>query len=96
MTPPAQPATAARTPKQAVTEQLLDASHVVAYREHRCSHAPSRPSPTSAKGHGKGRPESDTLNVSSSTSDPQPESRETTTPTVNDAPAPPALTMNGV
>ena len=41
MTPPAQPATTARTPKQAATEQLLDASHVVPYREHRCSHAPT-------------------------------------------------------
>jgi hypothetical protein len=34
--------------------------------------------------------------VSSSTSHPQPESRETTTLTVNDAPARPAPTVNGV
>ncbi len=45
MTPPAQPPAAARTRKQAVTEQLLDAGRTVPYREHWCLRAPSRPSP---------------------------------------------------
>ena len=49
VTPPAQPPTAARTPKQAVTEKLLHNGRAVAYREHWCLCAPSRPSPDFAK-----------------------------------------------
>jgi len=47
-----------------------------------------------AKGHGEGRPESDTLKVSSRASHPKPGPRETPPLTVNDASAPPTLTMN--
>jgi hypothetical protein len=63
--------------QQAVNQKLLHNGPVVAYREHRCLRAPSRPSPSFAEGHGEGRPESDTLKVSSSTSRPQPETRKT-------------------
>ena len=73
--PPAQPAPAPRTRKQAVTEELLDASRVVAYREHRCLRAPSRPSPSFAKRSRGGPAHSDMLTVSSHTSHPQPEPR---------------------
>lgn len=45
MTVPAQPAAAARTRKQAVTQKRLDAGRAVAYREQWCLQAPSRPSP---------------------------------------------------
>ena len=96
MTPPAQPAPAPRTRKQAATEKLLHNGRVVAYREHWCLRAPSRPSPSFAKGHGEGRPHSDILNVSSRTSPPQPEPQQNPLLTVNDAPHPAMLTMNGV
>jgi hypothetical protein len=49
VTMPAQPAPAARTRKQAVTEKRLDAGRAVAYREHWCLQAPSRPSPDFGK-----------------------------------------------
>jgi hypothetical protein len=49
VTPPAQPPAAARTRKQAVTEKLLHNGRAVAYREHWCLRAPSRPSPDFAK-----------------------------------------------
>ena len=49
MTVPAQPPAAARTRKQAVTKERLDASRAVAYREQWCLRAPSRPSPDFGK-----------------------------------------------
>jgi hypothetical protein len=49
VTMPAQPPAAPGTRKKALAEQLLDAGHVVAYREHWCLRAPSRPSPRFAK-----------------------------------------------
>jgi hypothetical protein len=49
VTPPAQPPAAARTRKQAVTEERLDAGRAVAYREQWCLRAPSRPSPDFGK-----------------------------------------------
>ena len=96
VTPAAQPAPAPGTRKQAVTEKLLHNRLVVAYREHRCLRAPSRPSPSFAKGHGEGRPSSDMLKVSSHTSHPQPKPRGKPMLTVNDATRPAVLTVNGV
>jgi len=49
VTPPAQPPAAARTRKQATTEERLDAGRAVAYREQWCLRAPSRPSPSFRK-----------------------------------------------
>ena len=45
---------------------------------------------------GRADPDSDMLNVSSHTSHPQPKPRENRMLTVNDAPAPAMLTVNGV
>ena len=96
MTPPAQPAPAPGTRKQAATEKLLHNGRVVAYREHWCLRAPSRPSPSFAKGHGEGRPHSDVLKVSSRISPPQPKPRQNLVPTVNDASHPAMLKINDV
>ena len=73
---PAAPRT--RDTKAGRYRELLDAGRVVAYREQWCLRAPSRPSPSFAKGNGEGRPHSDMLKVSSRTSRPQPEPRENT------------------
>ena len=65
MPPPGQPSPAHRAAQTALFQHPLDRRRVVAYREHRCSFAPQRPSPRLAKRHGEGRSETDTLTVSS-------------------------------
>jgi hypothetical protein len=93
---PAQPAPAARARKKAITEQLLDAGRIVAYREQRCLQAPHGP-PREAlpEDHGEGRPRPDTLTVSSHASAPQPESPKNPTLTANDTTRPSALILGG-
>ena len=95
MTVPAQPPPAARTRKQAATEEQLDAGRVVAYREQWCLRAPSRPSPSFAKDHGEGRPI--TRHAHGVVARPPAATRTTTktTPTGKDATSPMTLTLNG-
>ena len=95
MTPPAQPATAARTRKQAVTEQRLDAGHVVPYREQWCLRAPSRPSPSFAKGNGEGRPFTRHAHGVAARHPTATRTTTKTTPTSKDATTPKAFTLNG-
>ena len=93
LTPPAQLAIAARTRKQAVNQKLLHNSPVVAYREHRCLGAPSRPSPSFAKGHGGAdpNPTPSRCRRAPAARNPKPEN---TALTVTVAPARPTLTVN--
>ncbi len=95
VTPPAQPPAAARTRKQAVTKERLDASHAVAYREQWCLRAPSRPSPSFGKSNGEGRPLSDTLTVSSHATPPQPEPPRKPRSPAKTQPTPTTFTLNG-
>ena len=56
MTPPGQPSPARRAAQAALFQHPLDARRVVAYREHRCSFAPARPSPVLRQKSSRGGP----------------------------------------
>ena len=95
MTPPAQPATAARTRKQAVTEQRLDAAMLLPTVSNGASAHPHGPPRASRKGNGEGRPLTRHAHGVVARHPTATRTTTKTTLTSKDATTPKAFTLNG-